>query len=132
MDNGEYEDEISEGFEQSPLQVLTIESEDANVIMRRIQEQLLLVLEGGVPPRRHAFEKRVTAEGADGSQWWPREGNSHTDAPKPAKVEHKVSNVAANVLTLQRTKLDALAAAVAADFEQTGFKMPNVGGSTVF
>lgn len=130
--SGDYEDEIPEDAERSPLQVLTIESEDANVIMRRIQEQLLLVLEGGVPPRRNAFERRITAEAADGSQRWPREGDGHTDVTNPMKAEHDGGSVAANVLRLQRSKLDALAAAVTAEFEQTGFKMPDVGGTTVF
>lgn len=130
--NGEYDDEIPEDTEESPLQVLTIESEDSNVIMRRIQEQLLLVLEGGVPPRRRVFERRITAESADGSRRWPHEGDGHTDVANPVKAEHDGSSVAANVLRLQRTKLDALAGVVLAEFEQTGFKMPDVGGTTVF
>lgn len=121
---GDYDEEIAEDDDQSPLQVLTIESEDANVIMRHVQDQLLLVLEGGVPPRRNEFERRITAEGADGSQRRPHQGDGHS--------EEDGSSVAANVLRLQRKKMDALAGVVLADFEQTGFKMPDVGGSTVF
>ncbi|CZT17169.1 uncharacterized protein RCC_03001 [Ramularia collo-cygni] len=129
---GEYDEEIAEDAEQNPLHVLTIESEDANVIMRRVQEHLLLVLEGGVPPRRNGFERRITAEGVDGSQLRSHQGDGHTDVANPVKAEHDGSSVAANVLRLQRTKMDALAAILRADFEQTGFKMPDVGGATVF
>lgn len=130
--DGDYDEEIAEDEEQSPLQVLIIESEDANVIMRRIQDQLLLVLEGGVPPRRFGFDRRITAEGADGSQRRPHQGDGHTDVANVVKAEHEGSSVASNVLRLQRTKMDALARIVSADFEQTGFRMPDVGGSTVF
>src|ERR1700753_114045 len=38
------------------LRTLTVETESSNLIIRKVQPQLLLVLEGGVPPRRKTFE----------------------------------------------------------------------------
>lgn len=126
----EFQSEIREDVEQNPLHVLTIESETSNIIMRQIQAQLLLVLEGGVPPRRAAFVKSITAEGADGSRLLPNQKNGSSYATSTTVPDENVGKVAANVLKLQRKKLDALADVVLGDFETTGFKMPQ--GSTVF
>lgn len=126
----EFQGEIREDVEQNPLHVLTIESETSNIIMRQIQAQLLLVLEGGVPPRRAAFVKSITAEGADGTRLLPNQKNGSSHATSTTVPDETVGKVAANVLKLQRKKLDALADVVLGDFETTGFKMPQ--GSTVF
>ncbi|KXT11897.1 hypothetical protein AC579_10495 [Pseudocercospora musae] len=102
------------------LHALSIESDTCNIIMRRVQKQLLLVLEGGVPPRRAGFVKRITAEAEDGTQL-----PSSTSA-------HGGTSVAASVLQLQRQKLDSLAEAILGEFERTRFQMPEDAGSAVF
>ncbi|KAK4895129.1 hypothetical protein LTR27_006735 [Elasticomyces elasticus] len=91
------------------LQTLVLESIQSNILVRRIQPQLLLVLEGGVPPRKQSFEPRVFAE--DGSS---------------------TSTAKSGVLELHSKKLDAMATAIATEFEQTGFKMPAEGGNQLF
>ena len=123
--------EDREDMEQSPLHALTIESDTSNIIMRRIQKQLLLVLEGGVPPRRADFVKRITAEGEDGTQLRPSWEDASTVNPSSSSTNGG-NNVAASVLKLQRQKLDNLAEAILGEFEQTGFQMPGDAGSTVF
>lgn len=122
-------DIIHEDTHQSPLHVLAIESQTSNIIMRKIHNRLLLVLEGGVPPRRTGFERRITAESADGSQ----QRRPYEDEVLSIRSDQTGSSkVASNVLKLQRTKLDQLAEAITADFQQTGFKMPEESSTTVF
>jgi hypothetical protein len=116
---------ILEEKQQHALQVLTIESAEENVIMRRVQDQLLLVLEGGVPPRRSQFARRVTAEGAHGT---PLRANQ-ADGQNRSTTDPG-GDVAANVLRMQRSKMDLLASAMVAEFEKTGFTMPEGTGST--
>ncbi|KJX95335.1 hypothetical protein TI39_contig4119g00036 [Zymoseptoria brevis] len=122
--NGDHEDTILQETEQRALEVLTVESAEDNVIMRRVQKQLLLVLEGGVPPRRSHFAKRITAEGPDGTP----PGVSEVDRT----TADRSGDVATNVLRMQRTKLDILAGAMMAEFQKTGFAMPENTGSMVF
>lgn len=122
----------SESDKPRPLHTLTMESDTANVIVRRLQPSLLLVLEGGVPPRKRALGSRITAEGQGGDLLLPPSQHntaSGVDSSASSVAESSRSSSAAlSVLALQRKKLDALAAAIAEDFEQTGFKMPE--GST--
>ena len=47
------------------VRALTIEGETGNVIATRLQPHMLLVLEGGVPPRRKDFEPKTTVESID-------------------------------------------------------------------
>jgi hypothetical protein len=115
------------------LQTLTIEMETGNTIVRKVQPQLLLVLEGGVPPRRPTFEPRTTPEGP-GDGPYPATNTTQHNAPNLASsvssaAESTKSVVSQSVLGLQRKKLDALAAAIAQNFEQTGFRMPDQGKS---
>jgi hypothetical protein len=125
--NGKHGEVITEDTEHQALQVLTIESVEENVLMRRVQDQLLLVLEGGVPPRRAHFAKRITAENGDGTAFGT---GSQLGGQNRTTTER---DVAANVLRMQRSKLDALAGAMAAEFEKTGFTMPaSTGSTTVF
>ncbi|KAI5369721.1 hypothetical protein Slin14017_G006000 [Septoria linicola] len=130
-DEADFTGEIREDVQvrQNPLHVLIIESETSNIIMRQIQEQLLLVLEGGVPPRRAAFVKSITAEGMNGVRLQSGQGERGTDVTSSTASDTNVSKVAANVLKLQRKKLDALADVVLGDFQATGFRMPQ---DTVF
>lgn len=117
-----------DGEERKPLHFLVIESDSSNVLLRRVQEQLLLVLEGGVPPRRPGFCSTVTTESMDGEQQrWPAENSSDASS-----IRSSASSTLANILKLQRSKLDALAEAIIADFEQAGFHMPDDSSTTIF
>lgn len=125
--------DIREDSEREPVHVLIMETEESNIIIQRIRNQLLLVLEGGVPPRRAGFVKTVTAESADGTQLQPYQQGGNGSATSKAEPDGHASKAFANVLKLQRKKLNALAEVIIADFEQTGFQMPDEGGSsTVF
>lgn len=106
------------------LHTLIVESEASNLLMRLIQPGLLLVLEGGVPPRKRAFEVRTTAEGPDGE---PLHQSQTADSTSiSSRAESSVSRLpGGGVLGLHRRKLDAMAAAFASDFEESGFRMPN-------
>ncbi|KAK4635327.1 hypothetical protein CLAFUW4_00020 [Fulvia fulva] len=111
------------------LHILIIESDTSNTIMRKLQNQVLLVLEGGVPPRRTGFQKSITAESADGTQQtWPHDG----DGASIMSNKTGTSAIAANVLKLQRNKVEALAAAIISDFQKVGFEMPVEGCTAVF
>jgi hypothetical protein len=120
----------------SHLHTLIIESEASNVLMRQIQPKLLLVLEGGVPPRKRTFEPRVTAEGLDGeplrSSTTSTVADSALGTSVSSKAESSISTAGGAVLTAHRRKLDAMAAAISADFEQTGFRMPDESGNNFF
>lgn len=119
----------------SLLRTLTIESESTNLIIRNIQPQLLLVLEGGVPPRKRTFEPRVTPEGPSDDPYPSQDGKSTESAltsSASSVAESTKSSASQGVLRLQRKKLEALAAAIAANLEQTGFKMPDEGNTKIF
>lgn len=112
------------------LRTLTMENEQSNVIIRKLQPGLLLVLEGGVPPRKRAFEAKVTAEGP-GDAPYPNLENRGVDsgpgssASSVAESASTKANALRKTLVLQRGKLDALASAIASDLEKTGFRMPD-------
>jgi hypothetical protein len=119
------------------LHTLTIETESSNIIMQSIQKHLLLVLEGGVAPRRAGFVKAVTAEGEGGvrllADGEAAGTSSSSSPPSSGNAAAASTKIAANVLKLQRKKLDALAEVIVQDFEKTGFRMPEDGsGSTLF
>jgi hypothetical protein len=119
----------------SLLRTLTIESETGNTIIRKVQPQILLVLEGGTPPRRRNFEPRTTPEGP-GDPPYPVHKVQQADHQMASSVSSAAdsakSNISRGVLGLQRRKLDALAAAIAHSFQQTGFKMPDEGNTKAF
>lgn len=115
------------------LHTLIFESASKNVLIRKLQPQLLLVLEGGVPPRKPSFEVRITVEGADGQPLRRHAaGDSSPSASVSSKAESSMSTATAGVLALHRRKLDAMAEAILNDFEQTGFKMPENGADQLF
>jgi len=116
------------------LRTLTLESEEDNTIIRKLRPQLLLVLEGGVPPRRSTFEPRVTPEGPDDAPYPAQHApvNIAMGSSVSSAADSTKSGVFGGVLGLQRRKLDALAAAIAQSFEQTGFKMPDEGATKYF
>lgn len=110
------------------LRTLTIETDQSNVIMRKIQPNLLLVLEGGIPPRKRAFEQKVTPEGPGDSPYPSLQDRATESVPGSSASSVTGStktNTSRKTLALQRGRLDALASAIAANFEKTGFKMPD-------
>ena len=119
------------------LTALTIESDSSNLIIRKIQPQLLLALEGGVPPRKHSFEPRTTPEGPRGAHSPSHVDNACATSPVLTSDASSIagsskSSVASSVLALQRRKVDALASAIFHELEQTGFQMPNANGARYF
>lgn len=112
------------------LQTLTIESWTSNTIATLVQPQLLLVLEGGIPPRRKGFEPKTTPE-FQGDTVYP---NLETDdLGSSTSLASKASSAAAiGVLKLHRKRANALAAAIAQQLEQTGFVIPDEGPAKLF
>lgn len=118
------------------IRALTIEGESSNIIVTRVQSHMLLVLEGGVPPRRAGFEPKTTAESTDDDQYPPDDLGS-ASLPKDAaamssRASSTISSAAMSVLRLQRKKLEALANAIIDEFERTGFEMPEEGALKFF
>ncbi|QIX01924.1 hypothetical protein AMS68_007441 [Peltaster fructicola] len=129
------EGRVTFGKLQDRLRALTIEAETNNIIATRVQPQLLLVLEGGVPPRRSNFEPKTTSEGPDDEQYPVDDADSVPGSRDggPSSRASSVVSVASNmILRLQRRKLEAMANAIADDFEQTGFQMPIDGTTKIF
>ncbi|KAK3673997.1 hypothetical protein LTR78_006199 [Recurvomyces mirabilis] len=115
------------------LQTLSIETEAINVVVRKLQPHLLLVLEGGVPPRKRSFMPRTTAEGRNGELLQPaRTAESSLAASLSSQIDLNVTTAPSSVLALHKKKLEAMAAAILADFERTGFKMPGEDETGLF
>ncbi|KAL1584205.1 hypothetical protein WHR41_07236 [Cladosporium halotolerans] len=111
------------------IRALTIEGEKNNIIATRLQSHMLLVLEGGVPPRRQGFEPKTTVEGTDDDQYPPDDPNLtiSKDATISSRASSTISSAAISVLRLHRKKLETLANAIIDEFERTGFEMPEEG-----
>lgn len=117
------------------LRTLTMENEKSNVLVRRIPPRLLLVLEGGIPPRKRAFEQKITPEGPEDSSYPRIENRAAESVPGSSAssvAESTKTNASRKTLALQRRKLDALASAIASHFEKTGFKMPDEETTKLF
>ncbi|KAK5163872.1 uncharacterized protein LTR77_010266 [Saxophila tyrrhenica] len=130
------EDDTTKASMPTLLRTLTVEAESGNTIIRKIQPQMLLVLEGGVPPRKRTFEPRVTPEGP-GDAPYPTGAAQQADSTLNSSASSvaestKSSVVPGGVLGLQRRKLDVLAAMIAQSFEQTAFRMPDEGSTKYF
>lgn len=118
---------------QGRIHTLIIESETSNILIRPIQPQLLLVLEGGVPPRKPTFEPRITAEGENGEALHHSTGtDSSLSKSVSSKAESSISVAPSGVVSLHRKKMEVMASAIAAEFERTGFKMPDQSTNTFF
>lgn len=126
--------ESSNGLgQQSKIRTLIIESETSNILIRLVQPQLLLVLEGGVPPRKSTFEPRITAEDENGEALHRTAGiDSSLSTSLSSKAESTISVVSSGVVSLHRRKMEAMASAIASEFERTGFKMPNQSTNSFF
>lgn len=119
------------------LRTLTVENENSNLIIRKLQPRLLLVLEGGTPPRKRAFEPKVTPEGPGDAPYPSLEGRDAGSVPgssasSVAGSTKTKTGVFHKTLVLQRRKLDALASAIASNLEKTGFRMPDEENTKLF
>lgn len=135
----------------SPLETLTIEFDNNNLIVRAIQPKLLLVLVGGVPPGRKLSFK-ITPE-TQGGPRYPIEipglsGGRHDGVIEPSQssessalgpalvgspeapsiadstMSQKEKDMKLGALHIQRKKLDAMTRFIRQDFERKGFVMP--------
>ncbi|KAK5108438.1 hypothetical protein LTR62_008325 [Meristemomyces frigidus] len=115
------------------LHTLSVESATSNLIICRLQHELLLVLEGGVPPRKRTFAPRVTAQDPSGELLLPAStAESSLSGSLSSFADTNRIASSSSVLALHRKKLDAMAAAILADLERTGFKMPRDGEEGLF
>ena len=117
------------------IRALTVEAANSNILATRVQAHLLLVLEGGVPPRRQGFEPKTTAESPDDDQYPPEDpslANLANDATVSSRASSINSNATIGVLRLQRKKLEAMANAIIDEFERTGFDMPEEAAAKFF
>ncbi|KAK7711562.1 hypothetical protein SLS57_008045 [Botryosphaeria dothidea] len=138
-----------------PLETLTIEFDNNNLIVRAIQQKLLLVLVGGVPPgRKQSF--KITPETQDGPRY-PTEisglsGGRHDGVIEPSQsseasgqgpelvgspeapssaslaestMSQREKDMKLGALHIQRKKLDAMTRFIRQDFERKGFVMPD-------
>ncbi|CAI6331630.1 unnamed protein product [Periconia digitata] len=135
---------------QAKLEILTIETQHNNIIVRAIQPSLLLILVGTVPPSRKTVFS-ITPEYEGDSRYPPEEepfSSSHGDSNSPAAVvsvgtpggsdrgkkrtpsilstmSTRDKDVKLGALHIQRKKIDALTAFIRKDFDAKGFVMPD-------
>jgi hypothetical protein len=97
-----------------------MKTENSN-IMQCIQKHLLLVLEGGVPPRQADVVK--TADGAGVVKllsYGNLEGRVQSRVRREFRYSTASNKISAHILKLQQKKLDSLAEVVVQHFEKTG------------
>lgn len=116
------------------LHTLTLESRVSNLIIRRIQPHLLLVLEGNVQHREPDFEPRINAERLDGSS--PQEQNRAAESSVGSSVSSKADSARitspTSALALQRQRIDALAVTLSETLAHVSFKMPDMNSTRIF
>lgn len=134
------------------LKILTIETEDCNIIVRLLQPELLLILVGKLPPRKKQPFK-ITPEGSGDPRYpetegplsrpnsssnlhqgdgtaeisRPTTGEEDTKRKAPSLVStlsQREKDIKVGTLHVQRKRLDALVDYILKDFEDTGFVMP--------
>ncbi|KAF1941653.1 hypothetical protein EJ02DRAFT_195934 [Clathrospora elynae] len=145
-------DSAHEQSVKSALRTLTIETEDCNIIARRLQPELLLVLIGKISPNKKQNFKTV-AEGYGDPRYPETEvpasrpgsrstlqgdaaaGHSTLGVGEGSVAKRKTPSIVSNMsqrekdirtgtLHVQRKRLDALGQYILKDFEDTGFVMP--------
>jgi hypothetical protein len=114
-----------------PLETLTIQAENCNILVRSLQPELLFVLIGELPPNK-VQPFKITAES---------HGDLRYPTPESAEAPHGASNtlkapsirssmsqrekdVRLGVLHVHRKRLDALTEYLQGDFKDSGFIMP--------
>ena len=135
------------------LDTLTIEFDNANVIVRSLQERLLLVLVGGVPPNRQinfkatpevtgdprypsaelkeeppdiAQERASTSVPESSAQdFTATVSSSLPNGPTVMELTEKEKDIKLGILHIQRKKADALAAYIKGEFEGANIVMPD-------
>ena len=129
------------------LETLTIEFDHANLIVRAIQANLLLVLVGDVPSGRSDIFKitpeetkdpryppadttiptmvteETDSEVADDKMSDSQTGSSPSENDKDTQQQDNESRL--GLLHVQREKVDALSSFIRRDFEAKGFVMPH-------
>ncbi|KAL9094903.1 MAG: hypothetical protein Q9165_002853 [Trypethelium subeluteriae] len=135
------------------LETLTIEFDNANIIVRSLQKKLLLVLVGGVPPKRQR-EFKATTEFTGDPRYPPEElqqeitepvqERASTSVPETStqdfkaatssslptgssamEMNEKQKDIKLGILHIQRKKADALAAYITGEFKKADFVMPD-------
>ena len=132
------------------LETLTIEFDNANIIVRLLQKRLLLVLVGGVPPNRRkdfkatpevtgeprypsielvqeAIQERASTSAPESSAQDFRTATRSSlpnDMPLP-EMSEKQKDIKLGALHIQRKKADALAEYIKAEFDAAEFVMPD-------
>ncbi|PNS21869.1 hypothetical protein CAC42_467 [Sphaceloma murrayae] len=120
---------------------MTMEFENRNLLIRYLQSNLLLVLEGGVPPRR-ARQLQVTTEGphdarypgddsggANGSADERKKAQQHHGAPSSPSAGSEASTTMSvrrrnHVLDIHRKKLDSMTGIIRSELAKARFEMP--------
>lgn len=142
-------DENDSTADRNCLETLTIEFDHANLIVRAIQANLLLVLLGDVPPGRSNVFK-ITPEGVSDPRYPSAETTVSTEAAREADKEvaddetldsqigHSSSDddnrdtqlkdkeSRLSLLHVQREKADALCDFIRRDLDSKGFVMPHL------
>lgn len=151
--SGKLKDGTEEANSPPPrqLETLTIEAEHNNIIVRAVQPTLLLVLVGCIPPKKRGREFKITPEAEGDPRYPPTElpepkagsGSSSTELLAPSEgslsgrlktaslastMSQRERDIKLGVLHIQRKKLDALTKYIRAEFESTGFVMPDENG----
>ncbi|KAF2224474.1 hypothetical protein BDZ85DRAFT_281061 [Elsinoe ampelina] len=128
------------------MHTMTMEFENRNIVVRLLQANLLLVLEGGVPPRKPR-QVQVTTEGprdqrypphADGAvsksvengSTRPNGSVTATEPPGSPSGHSEASTTmsvrkAKNVLDVHRRKLDAMTTIIRSELRKIHFEMPS-------
>lgn len=119
---------------------IVVETDTHNTLIRFVQTQLVLVLEGGVPPRKKSWGTKTWVASADGELQRfqsPRQENLTNDEDLAASISTLGTpsgrgQASRGVLTMQRAKLDAMADALVEEFARSGFQMPGDASKTSF
>ena len=143
----------TESGHPSKLETLTLEFDNANIIIRRLQERLLLVMVGGVPPKRQIDFKatpevtgdprypsadlkpesaETTRERASSSapesstqDFRATASSSLPSGPSAMVMTERQKDFKLGALHIQRKKMDALAAYIQGEFDAAEFAMPD-------
>ncbi|KAG8625368.1 hypothetical protein KVT40_007119 [Elsinoe batatas] len=128
------------------MHTMTMEFENRNIVVRLLQPNLLLVLEGGVPPRKPR-QVQVTTEGPRDQRYPPHavsamsksvengstvpNGSVTAIEPPGSPSGHSEASTtlsvrrSKNVLDVHRRKLDAMTTIIRSELRKIHFEMPS-------